>query len=128
MSEIFTGEYSDLRAAATASMRDKCKIGTRIASATVDPSNVSYTYGTEKSCGLLIKTRGELAADGSQATLTDALLRLPWGTAITSTDRVQITEQGGDAKTDVYAVDGAPYQSLINVTVRLKRITGNSTS
>jgi hypothetical protein len=126
MSEAFTGEYADMRTASQATFRDKCKIGVRSASSTVDPSDVTFAYGSEIACGLSVTTRGEIAGDGSQATITNALLRLPWGTTINTSDRIQITEQGGTDVSVYYAVDGAPYQSLINTTVRLKRITGSS--
>lgn len=126
MSEAFTGEYADLRAASVATFRDKCKIGVRAESSTNDPSEVTFTYGSEIACGLHVTTRGEVTADGSQATITNALLRLPWGTSINTSDRIWITEQGDTDVSVYYAVDGAPYQSLANVTVRLKRITGSS--
>jgi hypothetical protein len=126
MSEAFTGEYASMRAASAATFRDKCKIGVRAASTTTDPSDVTFTYGSEIACGLHVTTRGEVTGDGSQATITNALLRLPWGTSINVSDRIWITEQGDTDVSIYYAVDGAPYQSLINTVVRLKRITGSS--
>jgi len=128
MGEAYTGDYTDLRAAAEAAMRDTCKIGVIGAPASDDPGSVAYSYGSEIACGLLLKTRGELAADGSQHTLTTAVLRLPWGTSIGEGDRVQIVTQGGDILTEanLYAVDGAPFQSLISTQVNLKRIDTDS--
>lgn len=123
----FEGEYESLRTAATEVMRDTCKIGVRSASTTDDPNTVTYSYGSTIACGLDVSTKGEITDDGSQATLTDALLRLPWGTTITSSDRVQIVTQAGETLTDsYYAVDGEPYQCLINLRVRLKKLTGAS--
>ena len=126
MSEVFTDEYAELRAAAVAIFRDKCKIGTRSSSSTVDPSEGTFTYGSEIACGFSVTTAGELDPTGAQATITNAILRLPWGTAINTSDRIWITEQGDTDVSIYYAVDGAPYQSIANIIVRLRRITGSS--
>jgi len=127
MTEAFTGEYADLRAAAQAAMRDTCQIGTRSTPTGNDPGAVTWTYATAIPCGLSVMTRGE-TVDGAQATLTDAVLRLPWGTAITSSNRVKLSTQAGVtlSPAPVYAVQGEPYQHVSNVQVRLARVTGES--
>lgn len=127
MAEAYTGDYTALRAAATACMRDTCQIGVQAYVSGDDPGNVTYTYSTAIPCGLKATTQGELA-DGSQATLTTAELRVPWGTSIKSGDRVKMTTQAGVSLTTklLYAVDGEPYQTLAAVRCKLKRITEDS--
>jgi hypothetical protein len=119
---------ADLREASEATMRDECQIGIRSAASRNDPGAVTWAWSAALVCGLSLSTRGEVAGNGSQATLTDAVLRLPWGTDVTGIDRVRITKIAGETL-DVaqeYAADGAPYGTLANLVVRLKRLIGAS--
>ena len=127
MSEAFGGEYADIRTAAQAAMRDTCQTGTRGTPTGNDPGAVSWTYATAIPCGLHVTTKGE-TVDGAQATVTDAVLRLPWGTVINSSNRVKMITQAGDtlSPSPVYAVQGDPYQHISNVQARLVRVTGES--
>ena len=128
MSEAYTNEYADIRTAAETAMRDTCKIGSASASTDNDPGNVTWTYGDAIACGLKVTTRSEVD-DGSQATVTDAELRLPWNTSIGTESRVQIITQAGVtlSPSPVYAVIGEPFQHVGNVRVKLSLLTGNST-
>ena len=127
MTEAYTNEYTDIRTAATAAMRDTCQVGTQSAPTDNDPASVVWTYSATISCGLTVETRGE-TRDGAQATLTEATLRVPWGTAISTGDRIKLISQAGVvlSPSPVYAVDGEPYQHIANVQVRLVRLTGES--
>jgi hypothetical protein len=125
---MITGEYEAIRAASIEAMRDTCKIGVRGIASGDDPGAATYTYGAAIACGLYASTSGEIQDTGAQATITDAILRLPWGTAIATGDRIQIVTQAGQtliAGTN-YAVDGEPYQCLANIRVKLKKLTGAS--
>ena len=127
MSESFTNEFSDIQAAATAAMRDTCKIGTMSATTDNDPGNVTWTYGDAMNCGLKVTTKGEID-DGSQATVTDAVLRLPWGTSVSTANRIKMITQAETtlSPSPVYAVDGDSFEHIANVSVRLTRLTGSS--
>lgn len=127
MSEAYTNEYTEMRTAATAAMRDTCKIGTASASSDNDPANVTWTYGDAIACGLKVSTRSEVD-NGSQATVTDATLRLPWGTSVNTGSRIKMITQAGAtlSPSPVYAVVGAPYQHIANVQVKLTLLTGES--
>ena len=123
-----TFEMADLREAAEATMRDECEIGIRSSASGNDPGAVTWSWGAAVICGLSLSTRGEVGANGSQATLTDAVLRLPWDTDVSGIDRIRITKIAG-AALDVaqeYGIDGDPYGTIANLVVRLKRLTGKS--
>jgi hypothetical protein len=128
MAEAYTNEYSEIRAAATAAMRDTCQIGTASATTDNDPSNVTWTYATAIACGLKVATKSEVTENGSQATVTHAELRLPWGTTIGTANRIKLITQAGAtlSPSPVYAVIGEPYQHIGNIRVNLTLLVGNS--
>jgi hypothetical protein len=128
MGEAYTNEYSEIRAAASASMRDTCQIGSASATTDNDPANVTWTYATAIACGLKVTTKSEVIENGSQATVTHAELRLPWGTSVGTGNRVKMITQAGAtlSPSPVYAVIGEPYHHIGNVRVNLTLLTGNS--
>lgn len=120
-------EISALREASEATMGDACKIGTQTQSGWgVNPSE-SWTYGAPVDCGV-DTSRSRQAMDGSEATLTDALIRLPQGTTIGTGSRIKVTYRHGAAlaEPEVYAVLGAPRNGLSCIVCACRRLTGES--
>ena len=118
-------EIALLRAEAEASMRDKCKIGAGTLAAGNNPTKLTWAYGSEIACGFDASKSREMQ-DGSQTTLTDAMLRLPIATVIIGQNRVQITERNGTDVSEYYAVTGAARRGLTSLVIGLSRITGGS--
>lgn len=124
---IEAAEIALLRSEAEASMRDKCRIGTATRAAGNNPTKETWTYAvTEIACGFDASKSREVQ-DGSRATLTDAVVRLPIATVITGKNRVRVTERNGTDVSEDYAVVGEPRRGLTSLVVGLRRITGGST-
>jgi len=118
-------EISAMRSTQAASMGDACKIG--VLTETVSGGHVSetYAYGSEIACGFDMAPRGE-SSDGAQAGVTPAVVRLPIGTAISSTSRVQITKRNGAAITpEYYSVEGDPDRGPTAIRANLVRVVGS---
>ena len=118
-------EYDDLRADTEDTFCDLCRIGSSAISAGYDPTNVVWAYGTEKSCGFDAGKSREVS-DGSQATITDAVLRIGLDNLVSGLDRIQVTQRDGEAVTEYYAIIGEPRRGISCFVLNLKRLTGNS--
>lgn len=95
------------RTAATATMTDTCKLGlvTQDTSTTYETETVVWSTGM--ACGFRAARMDE--TDGAQASTGEAEVRLPYGTACTGFNRVQITHRGGVAITPIYyRIKGEP--------------------
>jgi len=125
MTEAYTGDYADLRAAAEATFRDKCKIGSSTLSSGYDPDARTWAWGTEIACGFDAGKSMEVS-DGSAATLTDAVCRIGLTNTITGHNRIQVTERNGADVTEYYAVIGEPRRGLSCWVLNLKRLVGAS--
>lgn len=124
---LSTHEIALLREEAEASMRDKCRIGTAAVAEGNNPTDESWSYSdTEIACGF-DASRSKEVHDGSQATLTDAVLRLPIASVITGKNRVRVTERNGEDVSEDYAVIGEPRRGLTALVVGLRRVVGGST-
>lgn len=109
-------------------MQDACKIASWTKSTTAYEPEGSYgAYGSEIACGFNANPSREAA--GPDATLTEAVIRLPIGTAIDETSRIQLTKRLGIALSPVqyFAVVGAPRIGHSCLTVNVKRVVGNTT-
>ena len=122
---ISATEYADLRADAVDTFRDRCKIGSSAISAGYDPTNVVWAYGTEKACGF-DATKSKEVSDGSQATITDAVLRIGLDNLVSGLDRIQVTLRDGATVSEYYAIIGEPRRGISCFVLNLKRLTGNS--
>ena len=126
--ELSTTELACITAGAEDSMRDECTIGTRSISGTGPSRPASYAYGSAIACGFDASKSKEVA-DGSQATLTDAVIRIPLTTVVTGVDRVQVTKRDltALASPEFYAILGEPRRGISALVLNCKRIVGNST-
>lgn len=127
MTEAYTGDYADIRSAAEATFRDKCKIGTSTLSAGTDPDARTWAWGSEIACGFDAAKSREVS-DGTGATLTDAVCRLGLANTIAGHNRIQVTERNGADVAEYYAIIGEPRRGLSCWVLNLKRLTGNSAS
>lgn len=109
-------------------MRDMCVIMKRQPATGNDPGDVAFADTDEIACGYYPRTKSQVLDNGSQATVTEAEIRLPWGTLIGTEDRIRITAQGGETldPAPVYGVVGAPYGVVISVIVKALRLTPES--
>ena len=131
MNTLSATEYSRMRSTCVATFFDSCKLGTATAAAFgSDPGASTYSYANDIDCGFQSdpKMRGAESADGTQAALIDAVLRLPVDTDITNIDRVQMTARHGTALDPVeyYTIDGKPALGPSALVLKLKLITGVS--
>lgn len=128
MTTMTSAEIGNIRSAAKSAMRDSCQIGQRQAPTSNDPGDVSFTWGAEIACGYLPKTKSEMLDNGSQATVTTATIRLPWGTLVSTQDRIRITKQAGVALSPMpqYGIVGAHFGALANFVVEGIALTGGS--
>ena len=126
---IEPAELQAIRDAAEATMRDTCQIGVRGVPTGDDPGAVDWTYGDVIKCGYHPQTRSETTETGAQVTITEATIRLPWGTVVGTEDRVRVVSQSGEAFTvpPVYAATGATFGSLATFMLKCHRITEAST-
>jgi hypothetical protein len=124
---ITIGDIVRLKAEAQGMFRDKCKVGVATFADTHDPTALTWTYGTEISCGFDAMPSSE-TVDGAEATITDAVVRVPVGTAVNADDRIKVTTRNFSALTtaEVYAVVGAPRVGIAATVCKVKRITGES--
>lgn len=110
-----------------AHMMDTCRLLT-FGTGPVDEYGVTrplYTEGGDLACGFYFGSGRRAEATGSQVPLSDAVLRLPLGTAIKQTDRVRLIARFGIALTipENFEVVGQPMQGPSGLTVRINRVT-----
>jgi len=125
-----TVELAAMRSDVEETLLDTCQIGTEAEASGLEPGADSWTYDDESpvSCGFNASASKEVF-DGSQATITDAVFRLPIGTAVTSVNRLKLTHRQGVAldTAEEYALIGAPRRGLTALTVYGRRVVGSST-
>lgn len=95
------------------------------------PDSTTWTYDSVNTvaCFVDAATRGE-AQDGGNITLTDAVIYVPSGTAVTELQRVKVTHRYRAALStaEVYAVIGAPKNGRNCLVLNCKRVIGESKS
>lgn len=99
MRPFSTGELGRLAGTQEGAMQDTCLVlsyseGSRAPSGAVV---ATYTPGAAISCGLNPKGGREVTLEDKTNVVTDASVRLPLGTVIKPSDRVQITHRFGVA-------------------------------
>lgn len=127
MRVVSAGEIARMRSTAAETFLDSCRLGDPTSSSWgSDPGSDSYAYGAEIPCGFDMAPAGE-AAEGSQAPVVDALLRLPVGTVVSGKHRVRITKRHGEALSPPqdYTVDGEPDRGVSALVLKLQAVTGN---
>jgi hypothetical protein len=119
-------EVTDLAATQTAWMQDACKIG--VYSAGVDyagrPTPV-YTLGAEIACGVntTARAQGKLQSSDGAYYYSDAVIRLPLGTAIAFTDHITVTKRMAVACTNVeYSLMRAPAVGVSCITCMCRTV------
>lgn len=110
------------QAAATLTMLDTCIVHSYGAGATdtYGVPGASYTAGAPTACGYKPRSSREVQ-QGNETVKVDAELRLPYGTAIKSLDRIELTHRYGDAlnPTLLFEVVGLPAIGLSAIVVNL---------
>lgn len=115
-----------MREAYDATLLDSCKIGTLTETTTGTYKSSTFVYGAEISCGFK-EYRKDESIDGAQAQVIDAVIRLPWNTAISNDDRIRMTKRYGEAITELdYAIVGAIVRGLQGVQVKVALAPGGS--
>ena len=133
MLPLFPGELSAPRETQVAAMQDRCVILT--ATITTDrygkPVKTTYASGPEIPCGF--RQGGQAGAgtdevmEGTEVVTADAVLRLPIGTVITSSDRVALTKRAdAPVPPQAYGVLGQPARGSTALVVELELITDGS--
>ncbi len=123
---IGEAELESMRDAAVHCMLDKCQLGTPTLEGSGDPTAVTWTWSNDVECGFDASASREVA-DGSQASMTDAVLRLPLNVTVRSDMRVRMTYRSGlPVLPEYYAVLGEPRRGLSAQQVYLRRLTGES--
>ena len=117
-------EYTDLYADTTETFHDLCRIGSGAIIGGYDPSAKTWIYGAEIACGFNASKSREVN-NGSQATLTDAELRVGLDNLISGTDRILLTGRHGETVTEYYEIVGAPRRGISCFVLNLKRIAGD---
>lgn len=123
-----SAELSMLRAAAEYEMHDTCKIGSPSGADRGEPTKISYNYGSAVACGFNSGTQSE-SSGGSEATLTPAIIRLPIGTILSSSSRLQITHRQGEVLSvpEIFAVIGEARRGMTALVTQVRMVVGNAT-
>jgi len=93
-------------------------------------TSVVHGFVEQKTSEEVFVSRGisDVAADGSEATLTDATIYIPVDTTITNEQRLKLTHRDrallGTA--EVYAIIGTPQAARSCLVCNAKRVTGES--
>lgn len=126
MNPFSTTELERLQATQDSAMQDECILLQYVAgSGDYGYGQPTYTTGATVACGLNHKAR-EVMED-TQVVLTDAVLRLPIGTAVDNLDRVKITKRYGVAITpETYEVIGQPDRGPSGIVLNLRRVSDGS--
>lgn len=124
---VTIGDIVRLKAEAQGMFRDKCKVGVATFSDVHDPTSLAWSYGAELSCGFDASQSDE-TVDGAEATITDAVIRVPVGTSVNADDRIKITVRNFATlgTPEIYAVVGAPRLGMTALLCNVKRVTGES--
>lgn len=124
MNSISAAEITRMRTMAVALMTDTCQLGTSSVSTSGAYPVETLTYGSTIACGFKSDGNRE-AADGSQAPMDSATLRLPLGTSVKSTSHVKVVSVRGTtlSQSEEYRVIGVR-QGPTCLTLSLERLVG----
>ena len=121
-----------MRALAEHFMRDTLQLGTASNGGFGSGATVqSWTYNTTATVKCTVDTsKSNQVQDGTQTTITDAVIYVPCDTSITAESRVKVTHRHrvALATPEYYAVIGAPKDAPNSMVLNCKRLTGNSTT
>lgn len=122
---LIDGDLAMFREAQEAQMPDTCVTYARSEGAP-DARGVrtpTYTPRAILSCGLAYRTSESHNADDTR-NFSDAEMRLPWDSTITTLDHVEVTHRHGTAlvPTLTFEVVGTPMYGPSAVVVRLRRM------
>jgi hypothetical protein len=123
MNALTTAEMTRIKAAQAETFRDTCQIGTLTVTHGSVYETESYSYATAIACGFKAGG-GKETADGSQTAINSASVRLPFGTTVTSKDRIKLVSRFGTALAAAveYKILGAPETGPTAITLQLQAI------
>jgi len=110
-------------------MVDTLQIGTDSGSGYGNSPASSWAYDAENTVKCFVNTsKSREVSDGTHTTVTDAVISVPLGSAITSANRVKVTHRFRTALSaaEIYAVVGAPRNGRASMQLNCRRLTGNS--
>jgi hypothetical protein len=121
-------ETARIKAAQLGCMFDTCQIGTTTEAAGSVYSSTTISYATAIPCGFSAGG-GRETNDGGQAVLNDGTLRVPQGTAITSTSYIKLISRCGYTlgTPEIYRVLGGPQPGPFGLIVQLQRVPTGGT-
>lgn len=117
-------ELVALRTTHVAHYGDHCKIGTQgTTQSSTGHLTETFTYGTEIECGFKPAGGKEREAPNGTVLRIDAVLRLPIGTEVHETDRIEITKRNGEAVTgEIYQATGEPRRGVTGLQLDLVKV------
>ena len=124
-------ERDGIKNAVESTMFDTCLLGNRNDAASWGSSvagEAVWDYDiTETACGLN-DNKSRQVADGSDATITEAVIRLPLASVVNSSSRIQVVGRFGAtlATPLFYEIVGNPRIGVSSITCNCNRITGES--
>jgi hypothetical protein len=118
-----TTETTRMKATVAESFNDTCQIGTLTTTQGGVYNTESYSYATAIPCGFKAKG-GKETSDGSQTAINSGSVRLPFGTTVTSKDRIKLVSRFGVALAAAieFKILGAPEQGPTAITLQLQAI------
>lgn len=123
-------QLAAMRATHAQVMGDTCQVGTigTTQNSIGELVMAAPAYGRELACGLQMLTPGAIGAEFRTGEGTfvraDAVLRLPYGTAVTTSDVVKVTKRHGEVITPlVYEVLGLPATGASGILCYLRQVT-----
>lgn len=113
-------------------MQDQLQIGTASGGRTSfgnDPGETTWAYDSDNPVRCFVDTSKSLeVTDGTETSMTDAIIRVPLGSAITAKSRLKVTLRYREtiSSPDIYAVMGAPKNGRSSMVINCKLVTGES--
>ncbi len=126
---ISAADIANMKECAEASMLDIGVPGSKGAGSGKNPTSGDWAYDDDNpvSCGVNANMSDEVF-DGSQQTITDAVIRIPVGTAVSSKNRWKVTHRLGTelSTPEIYAILGAPKLNVAELKLSCRRVTNGS--
>lgn len=126
MGVLTAGDVAMMRGIQADLYHDTCKIGVHTEAANSYGEPVpTWTYGTSLSCGFGPTGGRESNRDDGTILVTDAAVRLPLDTTITTKDKVQITHRHGEELDTalIFGVAALPKRGPSGLVVLLKAVS-----
>ena len=112
-----------------AAMKDRCRIGTQAPPSSGEPVPSGYALEDPVIRCRVSRVKTKESVDGSQAAVTDWVIRVPVGTTVTSKNRINVTRRERATVDEYYAIVGDPDDTERHrktIILNCRRLVGNS--